>query len=94
MATYEGLDDKLKMAYPKIIVDVVSILASGVDTSGKKTPVHNVEIYYQTRKSDVISSTPVMPTGTSAPTATAISIQSIEREPRIHRPSCYHNRQK
>lgn len=83
MTTYEGLNDKLKIAYPKIIVDVVSILASGVDTSGKKTPVHNVEIYYQIRKSDVISSTPVIPTSTSATTATATSIRSIETEPRI-----------
>jgi hypothetical protein len=87
MATYEGLDDKLKIAYPKIIVDVVSILASGVDTSGKKTPVHNVEIYYQIRKSDVISSTPVIPTSTSATTATATSIESIETEPRIQKDS-------
>jgi macrodomain Ter protein organizer (MatP/YcbG family) len=83
MATYDGLDDKSKMAYPKIIVDVVAILAGGVDTSGKKTPVHNVEIYYQTRKSDVISSTPVIPSETSATSATAKSIQSIEREPTI-----------
>ncbi|HEU4822019.1 MAG TPA: hypothetical protein VFS97_01200 [Nitrososphaeraceae archaeon] len=83
MASYEGLDDKLKIAYPKIIVDVVSILASGVDTSGKKTPVHNVEIYYQTRKSDVISITPVSPSSTPATTATATSIQTIEREPKI-----------
>ena len=87
MAAYEGLGDKLKIAYPKIIVDVVSILASGVDTGGKKTAVHNVEIYYQTRKSDVISITPVMPTGTSATAATATSIQSIEREPRIQNDS-------
>jgi hypothetical protein len=90
MATYEDLDDKLKIAYPKIIVDVVSILARGVDTSGKKTPVHNVEIYYQIRKSDVISSTPVIPTSTSATTtATATSIQSIEREPKIQDDSAY-----
>jgi hypothetical protein len=81
MATYEGLDNKLKIAYPKIIVDVVAILAWGVDTSGKKAPVHNVEIYYQTRKSDVISSTPVIPSQTSVTAATAKGIQSIERGP-------------
>jgi hypothetical protein len=83
MATYEGLDDKLKIAYPKIIVDVVAILAWGADTSGKKTPVRNVEIYYQTRKSDVISTSPVSTAETSVTTATAKSIQSIEREPKI-----------
>jgi hypothetical protein len=81
MSTYESLDGKLKIAYPKIIVDVVAILAWGLDTSGKKTPVHNVEVYYQTRKSDVISSTPpppVIPSETSVTTATAASIESIE----------------
>ena len=83
MATYEGLDDKLKIAYPKIIVDVVAIMALGADTSGKKTNVHNVEIYYQTRKSDVISSTPVIPSETTVTTASAKSIKSIEREPKI-----------
>jgi hypothetical protein len=87
MSTYESLDGKLKIAYPKIIVDVVAILAWGLDTSGKKTPVHNVEVYYQTRKSDVISSTPpppVIPSSeTSATTATAASIESIEKAPKI-----------
>jgi hypothetical protein len=83
MATYEGLDDKLKIAYPKIIVDVIGILAWGTDTSRKKIPVHNVEIYYQTRKSDVISSTPVTPSETSVTTATAKSIESIERKPPV-----------
>ena len=83
MATYEGLDDKLKIAYPKIIVDVVAILAEGADTGGKRTPVHNVEIYYQTSKSDVISSTPAIPFEASVTTASAKSIKSIEREPKI-----------
>jgi hypothetical protein len=83
MTTYEGLDDKLKIAYPKIIVDVVAIMALGADTSGKKSNVHNVEMYYQTRKSDVISSTAVMPSETSVTTASAKSIKSIERDPKI-----------
>ena len=84
MATYESLDNKLKIAYPKIIVDVVSILAWGVDTSGKKTPVRNVEIYYQTRKSDVIGIAPVIPSETSGvTTATARTIKSIESEPKM-----------
>jgi hypothetical protein len=81
MVTYEGLEDKLKIAFPKIIVDVVSILARGVDTSGKRTPVHNVEIYYQTRKSDVMSSTPVITSEAPITAATATSIQSITRKP-------------
>ena len=86
MSTYESLDGKLKIAYPKIIVDVVAILAGGADTSGEKTPVHNVEVYYQTRKSDVISSTPplpVIPSETSVTTATAAGIENIEKAPKI-----------
>jgi hypothetical protein len=79
MATYDSLDDKSKIAYPKIIVDVVAILAKGVDTSGKRIPVHNVEVYYQTRKSDVISSTAVSPSATPVTTATAASIENIDK---------------
>ena len=83
MATYDSLDDKPKIAYPKIIVDVVAILAEGVDTSGKRIPVHNVEVYYQTRKSDVISSTPpALPSETPATAATAMSIRSIAKTPK------------
>jgi hypothetical protein len=78
MATYDSLDDKPKIAYPKIIVDIVAILAEGVDTSGKRIPVHNVEVYYQTRKSDIISSIPVGPSSTPVTTATAASIENIE----------------
>jgi hypothetical protein len=58
MANYESSDNKLKIAYPKIIVDVIAILAKGVDTSGRKIPLHNIEDYYQMRKSDVIIVTP------------------------------------
>jgi hypothetical protein len=80
MANYESADNKLKVAYPKIIVDVVAILAKGIDTSGKKIPIHNVEAYYQKRKSDIstTSSVPVaVPTATSA---TAASIKNINRK--------------
>jgi len=54
MANYESSDNKLKVAYPKIIVDVIAILAKGVDISGKKLSLHNLEYYYQIRKSDGI----------------------------------------
>jgi hypothetical protein len=45
MTNYESSDNKLKITYPKIIVDVVSILAKGVDVSGKRIPINNVEAY-------------------------------------------------
>ena len=48
MANYDSADNKLKIAYPKIIVDIVSILAKGVDTSGKKY------FFTQRRRSDLV----------------------------------------
>jgi hypothetical protein len=83
MATYESMDAKSKIAFPKILVDVVAILAGGVDTSGKRTPIHNVEVYYQTRKSDVSSIISVTPSTTSVTTATAASIESIEEDMKV-----------
>ena len=50
MANYESSDEKLRISYPKIIVDVVSILAKGVNIEGKKIAPYQVEIYYQRRK--------------------------------------------
>jgi hypothetical protein len=55
MARYESSDEKLKIAYPKIIVDAVAVLAKGEDASGRKIPIHNMEYYYQMRKSDAMS---------------------------------------
>jgi hypothetical protein len=95
MANYESSDSKLKVAYPKIIVDVIAILTKGVDTSGKKIPLHNVENYYQMRKVDVIGISPSsviaevsVPTTTTTTTtttaastsATATSIKNIKRD--------------
>jgi hypothetical protein len=96
MANYESSDKRLKIAYPKIIVDVVSILAKGVDTRGKKIPLHNVEHYYQMRKVDVIGTSPSsviadvsIPTTTTtaaSTSATATSIKSIERNGKREEP--------
>ena len=79
MANYESSDEKLKIAYPKMIVDVVAILAKGVDTRGNRIALHNLEHYYQTRKSDVISNTSITSEVPVAATATAANIKSIER---------------
>jgi hypothetical protein len=45
MTNYQSSDDKLKIAYPKIIVDVIAILAKGLDTEGKKVAKYNIESY-------------------------------------------------
>src|ERR671917_537299 len=45
MANYETSAYKLKIAYPKIIVDVVAILAKGLNLDGKKVALYQVEFY-------------------------------------------------
>jgi hypothetical protein len=92
MANYESSDSKLKVAYPKIIVDLIAILAKGVDVSGKRISIHNVESYYQMRKSDIdtssyatdVPSAEVVASITNVPaaaftSATASRIKSIQR---------------
>jgi hypothetical protein len=96
MANYESSDSKLKKAYPKIIVDVIAILAKGEDTSGKKIPLHNVKNYYQMRKADVIGTSPSsviaevsIPTTTTtaaSTSATATSIKNIKRDGKREEP--------
>jgi hypothetical protein len=86
MANYESSDKKLKVAYPKIIVDVVSILANGVDTRGNNIPLHNLEHYYQMGKSYVISThspsvvaSSKVPVSAATTSTTAASIKNLER---------------
>jgi hypothetical protein len=83
MANYESSNDKIKMAYPNIIVDVVAILAKGVNIDGKKIAPFQVELYYQKRKgnastSSIISKT-VSATASTSTSATAASIATIEK---------------
>jgi hypothetical protein len=97
MVNYESSDSKLKVAYPKIIVDVIAILTKGVDTSGKKIPPHNIENYYQMRKVDVIGTSPssviadvsiptTITTTAVSTSATAASIRNIERDGKREEP--------
>jgi hypothetical protein len=88
MANYESTDEKLKIAYPKLIVDVVAILVKGLDTRGNKIAQHNLEHYYQSRKSDVMNSTFVTTTETpvATATATAASIKSLKRNVKREKP--------
>ena len=83
MASYQSSADALKIAYPKIIVDIIAILAAGIDTEGKKISLYNIESYYQTRKLNISSST-VPPTTTASAAittaATASSISAIQEE--------------
>jgi hypothetical protein len=50
MENYEYFSDYLKSNYPRIIVDVISILHKGIDTKGSKVNPVCIEKYYQSRK--------------------------------------------
>jgi hypothetical protein len=52
MENYQFADKSLKAHYPKIIVDMVSVLMDGMDTLGREVSAHGIERYYQTRKSE------------------------------------------
>jgi hypothetical protein len=79
MTNYQSSADALKIAYPKIIVDVIAILATGIDTEGKKIPLYNIESYYQTRKLNIsaAASTTIKAAATAARIAT---IQEKDKE--------------
>ncbi len=81
MANYENSEDKLKIAYPKIIVDIITILATGMNLECKRIALHQIEFYYQRRKeaasSSLIANTISIPRSTSA---TAASIATIEKK--------------
>jgi hypothetical protein len=81
MANYESLNDKIKIAYPNIIVDVVAILAKGINIEGKKIAPFQVELYYQKRKANAGASSlvPEAVTTTASTSATAASITTIEK---------------
>src|ERR671923_888966 len=85
MANYDSSDNKLKIDYPKIIVDVIAILANGVDTRGNKISLHNLEYYYQMRKSDITSTSAIAPKLLVA-TATPTSMKNIERDVKREKP--------
>lgn len=80
MANYETSEYKLKIAYPKIIVDVVAILAKGLNLDGKKVALYQVELYYQKRKETAISIVPKTITIPRSTSATAASIVTIEKK--------------
>jgi hypothetical protein len=50
MENYQKADAKLRLHYPRIIVDIISILDRGVDTRGEAVGVYGIARYYQERK--------------------------------------------
>jgi hypothetical protein len=51
MENYQNADDRVKLHYPRIIVDTISALDKGVDTRGEAVGVYSLDRYYQERKS-------------------------------------------
>jgi hypothetical protein len=79
MTNYQSSDPRLKIEYPKIVVDAVAILSSGVDAGGKKILVHNIEGYYQMRKLDASEARDLATSAkkTMTTSATAASIATL-----------------
>lgn len=59
MESYQLSDEKVKLHYPRIILDVVSIMDKGIDTSGQRVGIYGIERYYQSRKTKAPLEDPV-----------------------------------
>jgi len=59
MENYEHFSHPLKSNYPRIIVDVISILHKGIDTKGSKVNPVCIEKYYQSRKQQQATTTTI-----------------------------------
>jgi hypothetical protein len=79
---YENFSHSLKLKFPTIVVDVISIINQGIDTKGTKVSSIGIEKYYQLRKQQSMATseeeqkkewkTPVTVISTSMTTADAI----------------------
>jgi hypothetical protein len=54
MENYQSVSTSLKANFPKIIVDMVSVLMKGRDTVGRDVGAHGIERYYETRKTEIL----------------------------------------
>jgi hypothetical protein len=61
MENYQSSDERLKTNYPQIIVDVISGLAKGIDTEGKRITTYSIKSYYQYRKLNIDKATTAAP---------------------------------
>ncbi len=55
MENYDNLDSDLKYYYPKIILNIVSIIRTGSDISGEKVNLYGLERYYLKNIHDAIN---------------------------------------
>jgi hypothetical protein len=47
---YDKFGESLRSNYPKVIIDVISVINHGIDTKGTKVSTISLERYYQSRK--------------------------------------------
>ena len=79
---YSKFDDSLKLVYPKILVDVMSILLNKVDAEGRRIGVYGALNYYEEKKNeynsyyDAKSSTTI--TSNTKINSKAIKIDSLD----------------
>jgi hypothetical protein len=73
MENYESFNDNLKSNYPRIIVDVISILHKGIDTKGSKVSPLSIDKYYQRRKEQQQEEATMAEQGEIPPPATPAS---------------------
>lgn len=52
MDNYDNVNDELKNYYPKIILNIISIIRKGSDISGEKVNLYGLERYYLKNKTD------------------------------------------
>jgi hypothetical protein len=64
MENYQSSNERLKTNYPQIIVDVISGLAKGIDTEGKRITMYSIKSYYQYRKLNIDKATTTAPVTT------------------------------
>lgn len=55
MENYDDVDNELKNYYPKIILNIISIIRRGSDISGEKVNLYGLERYYLKNKHDAVN---------------------------------------
>lgn len=55
MENYDNIDKELKNYYPKIILNIISIIRRGSDISGEKVNLYGLERYYLKNKTDAVN---------------------------------------
>jgi len=55
MENYDNVDNELKNYYPKIILNIISIIRRGSDISGEKVNLYGLERYYLKNKHDAVN---------------------------------------